>query len=130
MFKPFSCNQLVTKVQSFPPKSSNTASPIIARLSSLRGVLIKFFGNSWKHGNPGDFFGFEIFDFGIVLGRVILAAATVSLLYCAGILGGIQNLYFYFSCYIIHSGYSYGTHTLMCICNSYGINSLLEISGH
>ena len=28
LFKPFPCNQLATKVQSFPRKSSNTASPI------------------------------------------------------------------------------------------------------
>ena len=28
MFKPFPCNQLATKAQSFPRKSSNTASPI------------------------------------------------------------------------------------------------------
>ena len=68
-----------------PPK------PLFENLSSLGGVLIKFFSDSWKHGYPGDFFWFEIFDFGIVLGRLILAAATVSLLYCAGILGSIQN---------------------------------------
>ena len=31
LFKPFPCTQLATKAQSFPRKSSNTASPIIAR---------------------------------------------------------------------------------------------------
>ena len=49
--------------------------PLFENLSSLGGVLIKFFGDAWKHGNPGDFFGSEIFDFGIVLGRLILAGS-------------------------------------------------------
>ena len=31
LFMPFSRNQLATKAQSFPRKSSNTASPMIAR---------------------------------------------------------------------------------------------------
>ena len=31
LFKPLPHNQLATKAQSFPRKSSNTASPIIAR---------------------------------------------------------------------------------------------------
>ena len=31
LFKPFPCNQLATKAQSFPRKSSNTASPLKTR---------------------------------------------------------------------------------------------------
>jgi len=33
--------------------------PLFENLSSLGGVLIKFFGDAWKHGNPGEFLGLK-----------------------------------------------------------------------
>ena len=65
-------------------------------MSLLGGVLIKFCGNSWKHGNPGDFFGFEIFDFGIVLGRLILAGTSLGKLDLSRDFGRYSKLMFLF----------------------------------
>ena len=70
--------------------------PLFENLSSLGGVLIKFFGNSWKHGNPRDYFGFEIFDFRIVLGRLILAGTFLGLLDLCRDFGGYSKLMFVF----------------------------------
>ena len=38
-FKPFPCNQLATKAQSFPRKSPNTVSPMIARQNEIVGAV-------------------------------------------------------------------------------------------
>ena len=59
-------------------------------------MLIKFLGDSWTHGNPGDFFGIEIFDFGIVLGRLILAGTFLVLLDLRRDFGGYSKLMFLF----------------------------------
>ena len=59
-------------------------------------MLIKFLGDSWTHGNPGDFFGIEIFDFGIVLGRLILAGTFLGLLDLSRDFGGYSKLMFLF----------------------------------
>ena len=59
-------------------------------------MLIKFLGDSWTHGNPGDFFGIEIFYFGIVLGRLILAGTFLGLLDLRRDFGGYSKLMFLF----------------------------------
>ena len=83
-----------------PSLNKKSEPPLFENLSSLGGVLIKFFGDPWKHGNPGDFFGIKIFDIGIALGRLILAGAFLGLLDLSRDFGGYSKLMFLF--FVLH----------------------------